>query len=434
MYNPELVATMNDELKTAIEAIRAGRMVLMVDSEDRENEGDLVSAAELITPEVVNFMITHARGILCMPMDQDRLEQLQLPLMCKLNTSAHNTAFTVSIEASSGVTTGVSAYDRARTIQVASAIDAKPEDIVRPGHVYPLLAKANGVLERDGHTEGSIDLVKMAGLRPVAVICEVLNEDGTMARLPQLKVFAQKYDIPIVSVQSIINWRREHDPMHEAARSVKNRIKAGEVAKFPNVYGGEDFKIQAFMDVYGNEHVAVIKGDVANPPDGVVPLVRMHSECLTGDVLGSLRCDCGPQLHHAMKVIGQAPCGVLIYLRGHEGRGIGLFNKISAYVLQDKGLDTVEANHQLGFATDMRDWEGAWAILDYLGIRKLDLLTNNLDKVAILEEQGFKVENRVPLETDPNPYNYAYLQTKRERMGHDLHKKLKENMDKGKVV
>ncbi|MDI2091708.1 GTP cyclohydrolase II [Commensalibacter oyaizuii] len=417
MYSPEMIETLSPELKTAIDALRAGKMVLMVDDEGRENEGDLVAAGEFVTPDIINFMITHARGILCMPIEAKKAQQLNLYQMAQHNTSPHETAFTISIEAKEGITTGVSAEDRARTFEVVVEDEASPNDIICPGHMFPLVSDPNGVLARDGHTEGSIDLVKMAGLKPITAICEVLNEDGTMARMPQLQAFAKRHQIPIVTISAIIEWRKQYD--NTRIDSSIDWVRAGEVAHLPNVYGGEDFTVQAFIDLKGIEHLAVMKGDFSKSSDKI-PLVRLHSECLTGDVLGSMRCDCGPQLHKAMQMIGQSDYGVLLYLRGHEGRGIGLFNKISAYVLQDQGLDTIEANHRLGFSADMRDWSVAGAMLKKLGIEQLDLLTNNMNKVEMLEKQGFKVVNRVSIEIEPNRHNYTYLKTKRDRMGHAL--------------
>ncbi|CAI3953056.1 GTP cyclohydrolase II [Commensalibacter communis] len=417
MFSPEMIKTLSPELKLAIDTLRAGKMVLMVDDEGRENEGDLVAAGEFVTPEIINFMITHARGILCMPMLAEKAQQLNLYQMAQYNTSPHETAFTISIEAKEGITTGVSADDRAKTFEVVMKDDVTANDIVRPGHMFPLVADANGVLARDGHTEGSIDLIKMAGLKPVAAICEVLNEDGTMARMPELKKFAEQHQIPLVTVSSIVEWRKQYDAA--PVDPLVSLVRAGEVAKLPNYYGGEDFTVQSFVDLKGNEHLAIMKG-VFSSVDEKTPLVRLHSECLTGDVLGSLRCDCGPQLHKAMKMIGESDKGVVIYLRGHEGRGIGLFNKISAYALQDQGLDTVEANHRLGFAADMRDWKVAGAILEKLNIHQLDLLTNNMDKVEMIEKQGFAVKNRVSIEIEANPHNASYLKTKRDRMGHAL--------------
>lgn len=424
-------------LARAIEAIRAGRMVIMVDDEDRENEGDLVMAAEFMTPEAMNFMVTHGRGLVCLPLTPDRVKQLGLPMMTKVNTAPRSTAFTVSIEAREGVTTGISACDRARTVLAAAAPDAEASDLVSPGHVFPLRAAPGGVLERDGHTEGSIDIARLAGCRPAAVICEIMSADGTMARRPELEVFGQTHGLPLVSIAELSRWIRRHgtDPvvardgevpqalppaLLDAVISTQPASVTAEVAEaaLPSAFGGHDLVIHAFRDGDGVEHVALVKGNPSGT--GIVPLVRLHSECLTGDALGSLRCDCGSQLQGALRKIGQAENGVLIYLRGHEGRGIGLGNKIRAYALQDKGLDTIEANHRLGFATDARDWSAAASILRDLGISRLDLMTNNPEKVRALENRGFTVRERIGLEIPPNPFNSAYLDAKRHRMGHML--------------
>ncbi|WP_249210862.1 3,4-dihydroxy-2-butanone-4-phosphate synthase [Acetobacter persici] len=433
---PLVAAQPSDALRRAVEALRAGRMVIMVDDEDRENEGDLVMAAEFMTPEAMNFMITHARGLVCLPLTPAQVEKLQLPMMVRDNTARHGTAFTVSIEAREGVTTGISAADRAHTIQVAASETAQPMDLATPGHIFPLRAAAGGVLERIGHTEGSLDLLRLAGLRPAAVICEILNEDGTMARRPALEVYGQQHDMPIISIAELVTWISAHGltplaTVTENAGIVPETQEAPEAdgaaeevmadlatASLPSAYGGEDLAIHAFRDSRGVEHVALVKGNPA--AQGAVPLVRMHSECVTGDALGSLRCDCGTQLHAALRAIGKAESGVLVYVRGHEGRGIGLVNKIRAYELQDAGLDTVDANHRLGFATDARDWAAAAGILRDLGVGQLDLLTNNPDKVRALEARGFQVRKRIALETPVNPHNRAYLHAKRQRMGHSL--------------
>lgn len=415
-------------LARAVEALRAGRMIIMVDDEDRENEGDLVMAAEFMTPEAMNFMVTHARGLVCLPLTPAQVDRLGLPPMVTDNTARHSTAFTVSIEAREGVTTGISAADRAHTIQVAASETASPADLATPGHIFPLRAAPGGVLERIGHTEGSIDLLKLAGLRPASVICEILNDDGTMARRPELEVYARKHDMPIISIAELVRWVSQNG-LTPLAHDVTEPAPTGESAHeetladlaeaaLPSAYGGEDLVIHAFRDAQDVEHVALVKGNPAAA--GAVPLVRLHSECVTGDALGSLRCDCGTQLHAALKAIGQADTGVLVYVRGHEGRGIGLVNKIRAYELQDAGLDTVDANHKLGFATDVRDWTAAAAILRDLGVGQLDLLTNNPDKVRALEARGFVVRQRIGLETPVNPFNRAYLHAKRQRMGHRL--------------
>ncbi|MDG6093678.1 3,4-dihydroxy-2-butanone-4-phosphate synthase [Acetobacter sp. AN02] len=408
-------------LAAAIEAIRAGRMVIMVDDEDRENEGDLVMAAEFMTPEAMNFMVTHGRGLVCLPLTPERVDQLGLSMMTALNTAPRSTAFTVSIEAAEGVTTGISAHDRARTVLAAVAPDAGPSDLVMPGHIFPLRAVPGGVLARDGHTEGSIDLARLAGCAPAAVICEIMSNDGTMARRPELERFGVRHRLPILSIEELTLWVREHgtaEVVMPAAVAAGEETVTAELAEaaLPSSYGGDDLVIHAFRDTDGTEHVAVVKGD----PSQGVPVVRLHSECVTGDVLGSMRCDCGAQLHAALDRLRSSECGVLIYLRGHEGRGIGLGNKIRAYALQDRGLDTIDANHRLGFATDTRDWSAAASILRDLGVRTLDLLTNNPDKVAALEQRGFTVRSRIGVEIAPNPFNRAYLEAKRLRMGHFL--------------
>lgn len=433
---PSVAAQPSDALRRAVEALRAGRMVIMVDDEDRENEGDLVMAAEFMTPEAMNFMITHARGLVCLPLTPAQVEKLQLPMMVRDNTARHGTAFTVSIEAREGVTTGISAADRAHTIQVAASETAQPMDLATPGHIFPLRAAPGGVLERIGHTEGSLDLLRLAGLRPAAVICEILNEDGTMARRPALEVYGRQHDMPIISIAELVTWISAHgltpfatvtenagvvaemQEAPEADNAAEEAMADLATASLPSAYGGEDLAIHAFRDSRGVEHVALVKGNPA--AQGAVPLVRMHSECVTGDALGSLRCDCGTQLHAALRAIGKAESGVLVYVRGHEGRGIGLVNKIRAYELQDAGLDTVDANHRLGFATDARDWAAAAGILRDLGVGELDLLTNNPDKVRALEARGFLVRKRIALETPVNPHNRAYLHAKRQRMGHSL--------------
>ncbi|GAA4503461.1 bifunctional 3,4-dihydroxy-2-butanone-4-phosphate synthase/GTP cyclohydrolase II [Gluconacetobacter tumulicola] len=410
------VPVMSPTLRTAIEAIRAGGMVILVDDEDRENEGDLVMAADLVTPAAINFMVTHARGLVCLPLEAGLVERLGLPMMTRVNTSPRETAFTVSIEAREGVDTGISAADRARTIQAAVAPDAGPADLVSPGHIFPLRAVPGGVLVRNGHTEASIELARLAGRAPAAVICEIMNEDGSMARMSDLRPYAERHQLPILSIAELVDWLREREAA--ATATSEARIEKVAQAALPSIYGGEDLVIHAFRAADGTEHVALVKGDPGR--HGAVPLVRLHSECVTGDALGSMRCDCGAQLQGALARIGAAESGVLLYLRGHEGRGIGLANKIRAYALQDRGLDTVDANHRLGFEADARDWTAAGAILRALGVRTLDLMTNNPAKVTAMEQHGFAVRERLPLEIAPNPFNRAYLDAKRTRMGHQL--------------
>ena len=407
-------------LARAITAMREGRMVMMVDDEARENEGDLVIAAQFATPDAINFMAVHARGLICLPLEPEQIDRLDLPMMPRRGHDPRGTAFTVSIEATSGITTGISAADRARTIQVAGHPDAKPEDISTPGHIFPLRAHPEGTLARDGHTEGAVDLARLAGLYPAAVICEVMSADGTMARLPELRAFSARHDIPVISIEEITAWCRVHgrgalgdNIVPEPVAPAVERIAE---AALPSIYGGHDLRIHAFRAPDGIEHVALVKGD----PSQGVPLVRLHSECVTGDALGSLRCDCGPQLREALERIAAAPSGVLVYMRGHEGRGIGLGNKIRAYALQDQGKDTLEANLELGLPGDARDWVAGAAILQSLGVDALTLLTNNPTKVSGLEAAGLKVVSQERLEAGSNPFNRAYLHAKRTRMGHQL--------------
>ncbi len=425
---------LSPSLTEAVAALRDGRMVIMVDDEDRENEGDLVLAAEHVTPEAINFLVTHARGLVCLSMEAVQLDRIGVPMMVRNNTAPRGTAFTVSVEARVGVDTGISAHDRARTVLAAVAEDASPGDLVSPGHVFPLRAAPGGVLARAGHTEGSIDIMRLAGLKPAAVICEVMSADGSMARLPELREFGARHRIPIVSIAELVRHR-----LALAAAGLQGPIAVMPdtllpvaSARLPSAFGQPgDFTVHAFRDPRdGVEHLAIVKGDPSRGGDpssgggpfrGGHPLVRLHSECLTGDALGSLRCDCGAQLQTALRRIADSPAGVLVYLRGHEGRGIGLANKIRAYALQDQGFDTVEANHQLGFATDERDWGVAARILRHLGVVSLDLLTNNPDKIKSLRANGIEVVARVPLEIPPNPHNHAYLEAKRVRMGHKLH-------------
>lgn len=392
-------------IEDILEELRAGRMIVLTDDEDRENEGDLMIAADKVTPEAINFMATHGRGLICLALTPERIEALGLPPMVTDNTSKFQTAFHVSIEAREGVTTGISAADRAHTIKVATSPNAVPGDLARPGHVFPLRAREGGVLVRAGQTEGSVDLARLAGLQPAAVICEVMNSDGTMARIPQLKVFCEKHAIKMCSIESLIEYRRRNERLvHRAAETV-----------LPTNWGV--FKLVAYeTEIDTNTHVALVLGDVANTDDIAV---RVHSECLTGDVFHSLRCDCGSQLHKALELIGNEGAGVLLYMR-QEGRGIGLVNKIKAYNLQDGGMDTVEANVHLGFDPDPREYGVGAQILIDLGVRRFRLITNNPVKRAGLEGYGLEITGRIPIEIPTNPSNERYMKTKREKMGHLL--------------
>lgn len=394
------------KVKEAIEDIRNGKMVILVDDEDRENEGDLVMAAELVTPEAINFMAKYGRGLICLTLTEEKADQLQLPPMVRDNTSSFGTAFTVSIEARHGVTTGISAHDRAKTIRAAIAEDSTPEDLVRPGHVFPLRARKGGVLVRVGQTEGSVDLARLAGLKPAGVICEIMNDDGSMARLSDLERFSGVHNLKIITIADLVEYRMQTERLvHRAAETV-----------LPTYYGG-DFKAIAYTnDVDFHEHLALVKGEWG--PDEPV-LVRVHSECLTGDVFGSGRCDCGEQLHNAMRMINEEGRGAILYMH-QEGRGIGLANKLKAYALQDQGKDTVEANMELGFKADLRDYGIGAQILADLGVRKIRLLTNNPKKVKGLEGYGLSIVERVPIETVPRESNIEYLRTKKRKMGHLL--------------
>ena len=389
----------------AIEDIKAGKFIIIVDDEGRENEGDLAIAAEKVTPEAINFMAKHARGLICLPIIGKRLDELRIPLMVGENTSKFSTAFTVSVEAKHRVSTGISASDRAETIKAVIDPLTKPEDLVRPGHMFPLRARDGGVLVRAGHTEAIVDLAKLAGLYPAGVICEILNEDGSMARLPQLEVMSEKFGIRIAFVADLIAYRRRHEKLvHRVAE-----------AKLPTGYG--EFTAIAYKsDIDPDEHLALVMGDITTEAP---VLVRVHSECVTGDVFGSLRCDCGEQIALAMKSIAREGRGVFLYMR-QEGRGIGFHNKLRAYALQDKGLDTVEANLSLGFAPDLRDYGIGAQILADLGLHEIRLLTNNPKKVIGLEGYGLKVVETIPVITTPNPHNLHYLETKREKLGHLL--------------
>lgn len=390
-----------------IEDIRSGKMVVLIDDEDRENEGDLVLSADFVTPQTINFMAKEARGLICLSLTHEQIERLQLPLMVReeTNFSPNKTAFTVSIEAAKGVSTGISAADRAHTIRIASRVDAKPSDVITPGHIFPIRAKDGGVLKRAGHTEGSIDLCRLAGLSPAAVICEVMNDDGTMARVGDLKTFAKKHGLKIGTIVDLIKYRLENESLVEEVAH----------AKLPNRFG-EDFEVRAFRSVLdGTEHLVMQLGDISKGDQAC--LVRVHSECMTGDVFGSTRCDCGPQLHKAMEMISREGRGVILYLR-QEGRGIGLVNKIRAYSLQDKGLDTVEANVHLGFPPDARDYGIGAQILRAIGLKKIRLLTNNPSKRVGLKGYGIEVVGRVPLVVESHKNNAAYLDVKRDKMGH----------------
>ncbi len=395
------------EVEEVLEDIRNGKPIILIDDEDRENEGDFYVAAEKITPETINFMAKEGRGLICLTLTNKRADELDLPLMVQTNSSRYETAFTVSIDYKHGTTTGISAADRAATVKAAVDKKVKPSDFARPGHIFPLRAKNGGVLVRTGQTEGSVDLSRIAGLYPAGVICEIMNDDGTMARLPELEKIAEKYDLKIISIANIIKYRLQKEILvEEVAR-----------AKLPTRYG--NFEIAAFIDkVKGETNVALISGKI----EGDKPtLVRVHSICLTGDTFGSLKCDCGAQLHTAMRKISKEG-GVLLYMLSHEGRGIGIVNKIKAYALQDKGLDTIEANVKLGLKADLRDYGIGAMILRLLGVRKMRLMTNNPKKLVSLKGYGLEIVEQVPIEIEPNETNYEYLKTKKIKMGHNLKK------------
>ncbi len=393
-------------IEEALEDIRAGKMIIVTDDEDRENEGDLVMAAQFATPEAINFMVKEARGLVCLALTPQRCEQLGLSLMTAKNEAPLETAFTVSIEAASGVTTGISAHDRAHTVQVAIEPNAGPRDIVVPGHIFPLKAKEGGVMERTGHTEASVDLARLAGLSPAGVICEVMNEDGTMARINDLTTYSEKHGLKMVTIADLIAYRRQNEKL------VERVVATG----LPTTFG--DFRAVGYRSLVDDKHhVAMVKGEVDT---GEPILVRVHSECLTGDVFHSMRCDCGEQLAAAMAMIEEEGQGVLLYL-SQEGRGIGLLNKLKAYKLQEEGLDTVDANLQLGLPADLRDYGIGAQILKDLGLRDIRILTNNPKKIIGLEGHGLRVTEQVKIEAPPNVHNEGYLQTKRDKMGHTLH-------------
>jgi 3,4-dihydroxy 2-butanone 4-phosphate synthase/GTP cyclohydrolase II len=392
-----------DTIESVLTDLRKGKMVIVVDDADRENEGDLIMAAEKVTPQAVNFMAKHGRGLICVPTVPERLKQLGIERMVNLNRETFKTDFQISVDAARGITTGISAADRAETIRLMVNPSAVPEDLVQPGHVFPLRSKAGGVLQRAGHTEAAVDLVKLAGARPMGVICEIMSDDGSMARLPELLRFAKKHRLKICTIEALIEYRRTREKLVE-------RI---EVVKMPTEYG--DFDLHLYRSTLdGQHHIALVKGDLAAKQS---VLVRVHSECLTGDVFGSRRCDCGPQLHQAMKQVSEAGRGVILYMR-QEGRGIGLAPKIQAYKLQEGGYDTVEANLKLGYPMDLREYGLGAQILVDLGLKKICLLTNNPKKVVGLEGYGLEIVKQVPIRVKPNPHNERYLQTKREKLGH----------------
>lgn len=397
-------------IEQALEDIKQGKMVILVDDEDRENEGDLTMAAEAVTPEAINFMATHGRGLICLSMIGEKLDQLALPMMVDDNTSQFETGFTVSIEAKKGVTTGISAADRSHTILTAVADDAKPSDLVMPGHVFPLRARDGGVMVRIGQTEGSVDLARLAGLKPAGVICEIMDDDGTMARMPSLEKFAKKHNIGICTIADLVEYRLKTESF----------VRKAAQTPLPTKFGGE-FNIIAYEnDIDNLTHIAMVKGEI--DPEKEI-LVRVHSECMTGDIFGSLRCDCADQLHKSMEIMDKEGSGVILYLR-QEGRGIGLVNKLKAYEYQRQGYDTVEANRKLGFKDDLRDYGVGAQILADLGIKKMRLLTNNPKKMVGLEGYGLSVTEQVPIETKPNEFNQGYLRCKQLKMGHTF--KIKE--------
>jgi len=393
-------------VEEAVRAVKSGKLIVIVDDEDRENEGDLMVAAEKVTPDIINFMAKHGRGLICLPLTNERLRELDLPLMVTHNTARFQTAFTVSIDVKEGITTGISAYDRAKTILAAVDNKTIPSDLARPGHIFPLRAMSGGVLERAGQTEAAVDIARMAGLRPAGVICEIMNEDGTMSRMSQLEEFSQTFDIPVLAIADLIKYRMRNETL----------VTKIEEADLPTKFG--HFKIMVFEDtIHKEQHIALVKGEIKR---GEPTLVRAHSQCLTGDTFGSARCDCGDQLQQAMKLIEDEGRGVILYILNHEGRGIGLINKIKAYAIQDGGMDTVEANQKLGFKPDHRDYGTGAQILVALGVKKLRLITNNPRKYIGLAGYGLEIVERIPLEIPPCEDNIRYLKTKKEKMGHIL--------------
>lgn len=398
--------TILNTIEEAIEDIRNGKFVIVVDDEDRENEGDFICAAEKITPEMVNFMITHGRGVVCAPLTEERCDELQLEMQAQKNTSIHSTPFTVSVDKLEGCTTGVSVSDRAATIRALADTTSTPETFGRPGHIFPLRARSRGVLRRAGHTEAAVDLARMAGLYPAGALIEIMNEDGTMARLPQLLEVAKKYDLKIISIEDLIAYRLRTESL----------IEKGETVDMPTAYG--HFKLTPFRQLSnGKEHIALVKGEWEEDES---VLVRVHSSCMTGDIFGSCRCECGEQLHKSMELIEKEGKGVVVYMN-QEGRGIGLMNKMKAYKLQEEGLDTVDANLHLGFEADERDYGIGAQILRAIGVSKIRLMTNNPKKRIGLESYGLSIVENIPLEITPNKYNLFYMKTKKDRMGHDLH-------------